>query len=86
MAEGIEVVVMERGVAVVAAVVVGVVGMVGMIGVVGEVGEIIVVGAGVALPVATYLAREIAPKYPEVGKTPLVVCHLATAALVLAPK
>src|SRR3989344_3878064 len=51
--------------------------------------EGIPVGVGVGVPpplTATFLARDIAPKYPAVGETPLADCHAATAVFVFAPK
>ena len=46
------------------------------------------VGVGIGPPAvnATYLARDLAPKYPATGATPLAACHAATADFVFAPK
>ena len=40
----------------------------------------------VVIAMLSYLARDIEPKYPTAGETPLADCHAATAVLVIEPK
>jgi len=40
----------------------------------------------VVIDILSYLARDIEPKYPTAGETPLADCQAATAVLVIEPK